>query len=105
MEPGAKPDSTNNFQARYVIRHKWTGAVAWRTRASASGAGRPTASRRRRFPRSNLAFAPRDADLAALVKSPAPEGLTLSRGEAVGPPRIPPTGGCAGCTTAPTGGD
>jgi len=26
-EQGAKPSSQNNFQARYVIRHPWTGAV------------------------------------------------------------------------------
>jgi hypothetical protein len=27
-EQGAHPDSTNNFQGRYVIRHPWTGPVA-----------------------------------------------------------------------------
>jgi MYXO-CTERM domain-containing protein len=28
LEEGAKPSSTNNYQARYVIRHPWTGAIA-----------------------------------------------------------------------------
>jgi len=28
LEQGARPDATNNFQARYVIRHSWTGPIA-----------------------------------------------------------------------------
>jgi hypothetical protein len=28
LEQGARPDSQNNFQARYVIRHPWTGPIA-----------------------------------------------------------------------------
>jgi MYXO-CTERM domain-containing protein len=28
LEQGARPDSSNNFQARYVIRHPWTGPMA-----------------------------------------------------------------------------
>jgi MYXO-CTERM domain-containing protein len=28
LEQGARPDSSNNFQARYVIRHPWTGPIA-----------------------------------------------------------------------------
>ncbi len=28
LEEGASPDSINNFQARYIIRHRWEGAVA-----------------------------------------------------------------------------
>ena len=43
----------------------------------------------------------RDVDVASLVKGDLPPGLALSRGAYVGPPRIPPTGGCAGCSTAP----
>jgi MYXO-CTERM domain-containing protein len=27
-EQGARPDASNNFQARYVIRHPWTGPIA-----------------------------------------------------------------------------
>jgi MYXO-CTERM domain-containing protein len=50
-------------------------------------------------PALDLAFAARDADLGSLVKSPLPEGLTLSQGQAVGPPRIAPSGGCGGCAT------
>ena len=28
LERGARPDTTNNFQSRYVIRHKWEGPIA-----------------------------------------------------------------------------
>ena len=28
LERGARPDSSNNFQARYIIRHPWTGPIA-----------------------------------------------------------------------------
>jgi hypothetical protein len=28
LEQGARPDATNNFQARYIIRHPWTGPIA-----------------------------------------------------------------------------
>jgi MYXO-CTERM domain-containing protein len=28
LEQGARPDSQNNFQARYIIRHPWTGPIA-----------------------------------------------------------------------------
>jgi hypothetical protein len=105
MDQGAKPDGTNNFQARYVIRHKWAGAVACENPRFGEWGGPPDGAPPMPVPALDLAFAPRDADLAALVKTPAPEGITLSRGEAVGPPRIPPSGGCAGCSAVPDGGD
>ena len=106
MEEGAKPDSTNNFQGRYVIRHKWSGAVACANPRFGEWGGPPDGNQPMPVPALDLAFAPRDADLDALVKSPMPEGLTLSRGQIVGPPRIPPSGGgCAGCSTAPSGAD
>ena len=106
IEQGARPDSTNNFQARYIIRHKWAGAVACEHPNFGIWGGPPDGRQPEPVPAVNLAFAARDADLGALVKSPLPEGLTLSRGEVVGPPRIPPgEGGCAGCSTAPSGGD
>ena len=67
--------------------------------------GPPDGNQPMPVPALDLAFAPRDADLDALVKSPMPEGLTLSRGQIVGPPRIPPSGGCAGCNAATSGDD
>jgi hypothetical protein len=105
LEQGAKPDSTNNFQARYVIRHKWPGAVACQTPRFGAWGGPPDGRMPAPVPALDLAFTPREADLAALVKSPLPAGLTLPRSVAVEPPRIPPGtgGGCAGCSVP--GGD
>jgi hypothetical protein len=105
IEQGARADSVNNFQARYVIRHRWAGAVACANPHFGDWGGPPDGRSAGAVPALDLAFAPRDADLGALVKSALPEGITLSRGEAVGPPRIPPSGGCAGCATARTGND
>ena len=104
--PGAQPDSTNNFQARYVIRHKWAGKVACENPRYGEWGGPPDGQPPMPVPAVDLAFAARDADLGALVKSGLPEGMTLSNGQPVGPPRIPPGGGgCAGCSTAPSGED
>jgi hypothetical protein len=100
IEQGARADATNNFQARFVIRHRWTGAVACENPRFGVWGGPPNGAESGPVPALDLAFAPRDADLAGLVKSALPEGLTLSRGQAVGPPRIPPSGGCAGCSTS-----
>jgi hypothetical protein len=103
--PGAQPDSTNNFQARYVIRHKWAGPVACANPRFGEWGGPPDGQPPMPVPAVDLAFAARDADVGALVKSGLPEGLTLSRGEPVAPPRIPPSGGCAGCSAAPSSED
>ncbi|HEY1693438.1 MAG TPA: DUF2330 domain-containing protein [Polyangiaceae bacterium] len=106
MEQGAKPDSSNNFQARYVIRHRWAGKVACENPRFGEWGGPPDGTPSMPVPAMDLAFAPRDADLASLVKGPAPEGITLSRGTPAAPPRIPPaSSGCAGCSAAPSGGD
>jgi hypothetical protein len=105
MEEGAKPDSTNNFQARYVIRHKWSGAAACQNPHFGEWSGPPDGNQPMPVPALDLAFAPRDADLGALVKSPMPDGLTLPSGQAVAPPRIPPSGGCAGCNAAAPSGE
>jgi hypothetical protein len=105
LEQGARADSMNNFQARYVIRHRWAGAVTCANPQFGVWGGPPDGRNAGPVPAVDLAFAPRDADLGALVKSALPEGITLSRGEAVAPPRIPPSGGCAGCATARSGDD
>ena len=101
LEQGARPGDTNNFQARYVIRHPWTGEVAcahprrgvW---GGPNGAYMPLAS-----PATNLAFAPRGkVQLAALIESPVPDGEILSEGAPTPPIAIARSGGCAGCQTS-----
>jgi hypothetical protein len=105
LEQGARADSMNNFQARYVIRHRWAGAVTCAKPQFGVWGGPPDGHGAGPVPALDLAFAPRDADLGALVKSALPEGITLSRGEPVAPPRIPPSGGCAGCAMGRRGND
>jgi hypothetical protein len=101
----AQPSSQNDFQARYVIRHKWTGAVACANPNYGVWGGPPDGHDPGTTPAVGLAFAARDVDVAALVKGTLPDGLALAKGQPVGPPRIPPSGGCAGCVTAPGGLD
>jgi hypothetical protein len=96
----AQESSQNDFQARYVIRHKWAGAVACQNPRFGVWGGPPNGRDPGTVPAMGLAFAARDVDVAKLVTGPLPASLALSKGHPVGPPRIPP-GGCAGCTTAP----
>jgi len=102
LEEGAQKSEMNNFQARYVIRHAWTGAIACANpvrgrwggpppdQQIAGGDGTPKAA-------TNLAFAPRgQIDLPQVVAQPIPEigvvpGVPL--------PRSPRAGGC-GCQSS-----
>jgi len=81
LEEGAVPSGYNNFQARYAIRHRWTGAVAcdhpmrgrWGgppSDPSGVGGGMPPGPVAAR----DLAFAPRGKmQLAAVVAQDVPE--------------------------------
>jgi hypothetical protein len=78
LEVDATPSTYNNFQARYVIRHPWTGAVdcknpvrgIWGENPNGQGAGEIKASAA-----SNLAFAPRGKiELSAYVSGGAGAG-------------------------------
>jgi Uncharacterized protein conserved in bacteria (DUF2330) len=79
LEAGAVPYGVNNFQARYAIRHPWTGPIecddpvrgVWGgpppSQQIATGAGQPQ-------PALDLAFVPRGkAQLARLVRQDVPE--------------------------------
>jgi hypothetical protein len=97
----AQPSSENDFQARYIIRHKWAGAVSCEHPQYGVWGGPPDGRDPGTTPAVGLAFAARDVDVAALVNGTLPDSLALSKGTPAGPPRIPPSGGCAGCDTAP----
>jgi len=102
LPQGAQESSTNNFQARYVIRHKWTGAVACESPHFGEWGGPPDGNSPGTVPALDLAYVARGADLADFVKGGTVEGTQMSQGHVVGPIRIPPGGGgCAGCNTAP----
>ncbi len=85
LEEGARPDSTNNFQGRYAIRHEWTGPIACakpirhRWGGPPNGGGEPPPQ-----PATNLAFAPRNViALPQVVKRDLPEiGI---RSQMIGP--------------------
>ena len=105
LETGNRPDSVNNFQARYAIRHPWTGAIdcsepnrgVWGGPPDGDGAPGPRAAQ-------NLAFAPRGgATLASFVEHDVPEiDLKLDapkQPHAAYVPPAPPSSGCASCAT------
>jgi MYXO-CTERM domain-containing protein len=110
VEQGFRTDSSNNFQARYVIRHAWQGAITcdkprrgiWGgpppKEVAAGNTGQPKAA-------TDIAFVTRGpVDLASLVWQPVPE-LGLHPGMAIPPAGSPPGtvarssgSSCSGCS-------
>jgi MYXO-CTERM domain-containing protein len=100
LEEGAQPSEMNNFQARYIIRHRWEGAITcehprrnvwggpWPGQQVADGASsQPIAA-------TGTAFAPRgQLALPEVVAQPIPE-IGVSPGVPL--PPSPRAGGC-GC--------
>jgi hypothetical protein len=74
LEQGAAPDGSNNFQARYIIRHPWTGKVTcqnprygnWGGPPAGGGSQQPVAAK-------DLAFVDRTASLGSFVAQDVPE--------------------------------
>ena len=106
LEEGARPDSNNNFQGRYAIRHVWDGPISckapvrgrwggpWESiRSQIADGGQPKAA-------TNLAFAPRGAmALPTVVQQDIPElALKASSTAAVTPPASG-SGSAAGSAT------
>jgi uncharacterized protein (TIGR03382 family) len=81
LEEGAQPDSVNNFQGRYAVRHRWTGPIACANPRRGVWGGppqelyarpdfKPTGTK----PAVGLAFAPRgQVELAKEVRQDVPE--------------------------------
>ncbi len=113
LEQGSKPDGSNNFQARYAIRHPWEGPIECKEpRRGRWGGPPPSVAADRRQGKGALAAADlgyvkrQTVDLAALVKQPVPELGPLPTATPLPPPNASgPTPssrvGCAGCQTAP----
>ncbi|HEU0033748.1 MAG TPA: DUF2330 domain-containing protein [Kofleriaceae bacterium] len=109
LEERARPDSTNNFQGRYAIRHRWTGPVACEHPQRGIWGGPPggvdIADGGAPKAATNLAFAPRGkVQLPNLVAQDVPE-INVQAGK-------PMPGGAAftskpqgcGCSTTGAGG-
>ncbi|MGE0396412.1 MAG: DUF2330 domain-containing protein [Kofleriaceae bacterium] len=59
LEYGASPAQANNFQARYAIRHWWTGPIACKNPQRGVWGGPPDGGYRQPIAASKLAYAPR----------------------------------------------
>ncbi|MGD0525220.1 MAG: DUF2330 domain-containing protein [Polyangiaceae bacterium] len=85
LEKGSTPSSQNNFQARYVIRHPWSGAVACLSPHYGVWGGPPGTRDAPPTTRAaaKLAYAPRGGvELASVVRQDIPElGVTSKQPE------------------------
>ena len=93
LEATATASSMNNFQARYAIRHPWTGAIACDNPRRGVWGGPPGGRQAPPQPAQGLAFAPRGgvklasflaADVAPTSPAPAPSGSAAGKSEGVG---------------------
>jgi uncharacterized protein (TIGR03382 family) len=117
IEHGAVAAGYNNFQARYVIRHLWEGAIACEHPRRGIWGGPPAGQNQQPTAAMNLAFAKRDGfQLASFVKGDVPEigfaksavpAVTASAATSATPAPSASSsttgasgGGCAGCTTS-----
>ena len=98
LEQGARPDAQNNFQARYVIRHPWTGPIACTNPRRNVWGGRPgqdewSAGPPEVKPAAKIGFVPRAAavTLGSFVHGALPPESFLSSGGATPVLSIPAT--------------
>jgi len=84
LEEGARPDSSNNFQARYIIRHPWTGPIACKDPRRGVWGGPPGGSEPPTLAASKIGFVARRGVLTlnAFVRGALPPESLLSRGAA-----------------------
>jgi MYXO-CTERM domain-containing protein len=83
LDRGARPGSQNNFQARYVIRHPWTGPITCKEPQRGIWGGPPGADRPTVRPAQKIGFFARGGgpvNLASFVRGSLPEESILSRG-------------------------
>ncbi len=97
LEQGARPDSQNNFQARYVIRHPWTGPIACGHPQRGIWGGPPDSVAMARrdtgatsAKRLGLAARNPSLQLAAFVRGPVPPESMLGAGGATPLLSFPP---------------
>ncbi|HEY5936006.1 MAG TPA: DUF2330 domain-containing protein [Kofleriaceae bacterium] len=111
LEEGSQPSTMNNFQARYAIRHLWTGPIACDAPVRGRWGGPPSGMNNQGpTPATKLAFAPRGGvDLPAVIKTDIPElgikaaSRTIATGGGFDPrPTVKKTG--CGCAASDSGG-
>jgi len=87
LEEGAQPSGANNFQGRYIIRHRWTGAIACQNPIRNRWGGPPNGAAPKPQAALELAFAPRGTvQLPSAIKQDVPEiGLKKGVLEAIKP--------------------
>jgi MYXO-CTERM domain-containing protein len=95
VEQGASAsDGVNNFQARYIIRHPWTGKVACQTPRWGRWGGPPGGVKPGPAVARDLAFTDRSASLATYVAQDVPElklAIAVNGDRAPLPETPPPT--------------
>ena len=88
LEEGSVAASTNNFQARYAIRHEWTGAIACANPVRGRWGGPPSGTKQIAqgpVAAKDLAFVPRGkTKLGMIVRQDVPE-IDIKAGEAETP--------------------
>jgi MYXO-CTERM domain-containing protein len=95
LEERSRPDSINNFQARYAIRHEWTGPIQCAKPIRGRWGGPPSGVTGGGVkPALELAFAKRgEAKLPELVRQDIPElEVTMASAPATIPQTQPPAG-------------
>lgn len=91
LEQGAQASSYNNFQARYAIRHAWTGPIECENPRRGQWGGPPGGGEPKPTAATELAFAPRDkVALASIVAQDVPE-LGVKVAAAGEPPQAQPS--------------
>ncbi|HEX8795132.1 MAG TPA: DUF2330 domain-containing protein [Polyangiaceae bacterium] len=82
LEQGARPDAMNNFQARYVIRHPWTGPIACAHPQRGIWGGPPNGGESATKAATKIGFLPRagSVTLASFVRGVVPPESMLSTG-------------------------
>jgi hypothetical protein len=93
LEYGASPSSTNNFQARYAIRHWWTGPIACKNPRRGVWGGPPNGHHTAPIAASKLAYAPRGKlSLPTVVKRDLWE-IGMKKAPTTAPAPTKPAGG------------
>jgi hypothetical protein len=105
QDHGAKPGGSNNFQARYAIRHPWTGPITCASPKRGVWGGPPAGQAGDPSPKSapKIAYVPRgQVQLASLVRQSIPDlGIQAPPAASAGDPLA--RGGC-GCALEDRGG-